>query len=170
MCINIHTNLHMNTYLYIHTQISVNYPFIMAINPHTELGYDRCFRLASYMTLIFLVNFGLFLGAIRTGYSLWRISIVRDIHDPHIFSQLRPSQVLCHSLPGANKPHIWGQLRPFTRGHSHWAHYVNDSCHKLLMSSWRICINFEFVTHFYSLWQIAIHPKFVKWIIHIVCD
>jgi len=39
----------------------------MAINPHTELGYDRCFSLASYMTFIFLVNFDFFLGPFALG-------------------------------------------------------------------------------------------------------
>eukprot|EP00802_Teleaulax_amphioxeia_P007637 Tamp_07644.p1 GENE.Tamp_07644~~Tamp_07644.p1 ORF type:complete len:421 (+),score=39.79 Tamp_07644:1178-2440(+) len=49
-------------------ELSVNYIFIMSINPTTELGYDRCARVAAYMTLSLLLNFCLFVAAVRTGY------------------------------------------------------------------------------------------------------
>uniref|UniRef100_A0A7S0HI86 SPX domain-containing protein n=1 Tax=Hanusia phi TaxID=3032 RepID=A0A7S0HI86_9CRYP len=53
---------------YVWKEFSVNYPFIMSINPYTELGYDRAAMLAAFLTLALLSNFALFLGAVQTGY------------------------------------------------------------------------------------------------------
>jgi len=49
-------------------EYAINYPFIMSINPYTELGTDRCIRLASLFSLFLLFNFALFLAAVRTGF------------------------------------------------------------------------------------------------------
>eukprot|EP00961_Rhodomonas_salina_P218699 2955743-Rhodomonas_salina.1 len=40
----------------------------MAINPYTELGFDRSAKLASFVTLVTLSDFAGFLSATRTGY------------------------------------------------------------------------------------------------------
>mmetsp|Transcript_6742 Transcript_6742/g.15765 ORF Transcript_6742/g.15765 Transcript_6742/m.15765 type:complete len:707 (-) Transcript_6742:165-2285(-) len=53
---------------YVLSFYSINYPYIMAINPYTELGFDRSAKLASFVTLVTLSDFAGFLSATRTGY------------------------------------------------------------------------------------------------------
>lgn len=53
---------------FIWKETSLNYPYILSINPYTELGYDRGSRLAAYASLVLLADFALFLASVRTGY------------------------------------------------------------------------------------------------------
>lgn len=60
---------------YIWKEISLNYPYILSINPYTELGYERGSKLAAYASLILLADFALFLASVRTGFEPFGIPV-----------------------------------------------------------------------------------------------
>lgn len=54
---------------YVWKRHAINYPFMLEMNPYTELGWDRVMRLAALLSLALLLDFAIFLGAVKTGYT-----------------------------------------------------------------------------------------------------